>query len=346
MRISKILAALAAGTMLTATTIAAQAEGKLNIYNWAGYTPPDLVEKFEKETGIDVTIDTYDSNETLLAKLKAGGGGYDIIVTAHTFIEVEAKEGLIQKFNPKDLPNYKYLDKRFIDPSYDPESQYSLPYQWGTTSFAVDTAAYDKPIDSYDVLFNPPNELAGKIGMFKTTSDLIELAELYLGIPFCSEDPTEMQKVLDLLMKQKPSVKSYTGAAALRDLLVSGEVVMTSNYNGQIQRARRDKPTVKYIYPKEGVITWVDALAIPADAKNLENARKFADFLLAPENAGALSNHAGYANGSVGSEEFMKPELIEAPELHVPEGIKTEPMKTCSPVANELEAQIMTQLMQ
>ncbi|MFU0507553.1 extracellular solute-binding protein [Pseudaminobacter sp. NGMCC 1.201702] len=346
MRISNILTALAAGTMLTVTTIAAQAEGKLNIYNWAGYTPPELVEKFEKETGIDVTIDTYDSNETLLAKLKAGGGGYDIIVTAHTFIEVNAKEGLIQKFNPKDLPNFKYLDKKFVDPSWDPEGQYSLPYQWGTTSFAVDTAVYDKPIDSFETLFNPPAELAGKVGMLKGGSDLIAMAELYLGVPLCSEDPAEMQKVLDLLLAQKQSVKVYAGAAALRDQMVSGEIAMTSNYSGQVQRARADKKTVQYIYPKEGVIAWVDALAIPADAKNLENARKFADFLLAPENAGALSNHAGYSNGSVGSQEFMKPELIEAPELNVPEGIKTEPMKTCSPAANELEAQIMTQLMQ
>lgn len=346
MRFSKIMVALAAGTMLSAASFAAQAEGQLNIYNWAGYTPPELVEKFQKETGINVTIDTYDSNETLLAKLKAGGGGYDIIVTAHTFIEVNAMEGLIQKFNPKDLPNYKYLAKQFVDPSWDQEGQYSLPYQWGTTSFAVDRAVYDGPIDSFETLFNPPAELAGKVGMLRGGSDIIPMAQLYLGVPFCSEDPVEMQKVLDLLMAQKPAVKAYAGAAALRDLMVSGEISMTSNYSGQVQRSRREKDTVEYIYPKEGVIAWVDALAIPTDAQNFENARKFANFLLDPENAGALSNHAGYANGSVGSQEFMKAELVEAPELNVPEGLRTEPMKTCSPAANELEARIMTQLMQ
>lgn len=325
---------------------AAQAEGKLNIYNWAGYTPPDLVEKFQKETGIDVTIDTYDTNETLLAKLKAGGGGYDIIVTAHTFIPITAKEGLIQKFNPKELPNYSHLDKRFDNPSWDPEGQYSLPWQWGTTSFAVDTAVYDKPIDSLETLFNPPPELAGKVAMFKGASDLMALAELYLGVPMCSEDPTEMQKVLDLLLAQKPAVKVYAGAAAIREQMVSGEIAMGSTYSGQAKRTRADKPSVRYIYPKEGAISWVDALAIPADAKNFENARKFANFMLDPANAGALSNHAGYSNGSAGSEKFMKEELINAPEINVPEGTKTFPMVTCSEKAVELETQVMTRLMQ
>ncbi len=346
MKISMITSMIAGAALLAAATGSAHAEGKLNIYNWAGYTPPDLVEKFQKETGIEVTLDTYDSNETLLAKLKAGGGGYDIIVAGHVFIDVFAKEGLIQKFNPKDLPNFHYLDKRFVDPVWDPEGQYSIPYQWGTTSFAVDTAVYDKPIDSYETLFNPPPELAGRVGMFKNNTDLMALAELYLGVPFCSEDPAEMQKVLDLLLKQKPSVKVYTGAAALREQIVSGEIAMANNYNGQTQRARRDKSTVKYIYPKEGVVAWVDSLAIPADAKNFENARKFVNFLLDPENAGALSNHASYANGSIGSEKFMKPELADAPELHLPEGIKAVPMKSCSPAANDLEVQITTQVLQ
>jgi len=325
---------------------AAQAEGKLNIYNWAGYTPPDLVEKFQKEMGIEVTIDTYDTNETLLAKLKAGGGGYDIIVTAHTFIPVMAKEGLIQKFNPKELGNYSHLDKRFENPSWDPEGQYSLPWQWGTTSFAVDTAVYDKPIDSLETLFNPPAELAGKVAMFKGASDLMALAELYLGVPMCSENPAEMQRILDLLLAQKPAVKLYAGAAAIREQMVSGEIAMGSTYSGQAKRTRADKASVKYIYPKEGVITWIDALAIPADAKNFENARKFANFILDPANAGALSNHAGYSNGSVGSEKFMKEELISAPEINVPSDIKTFPMVTCSEKAVEFETEIMTRLMQ
>lgn len=324
----------------------AQAAGKLNIYNWAGYTPPDLVEKFQNEYDVQVTIDTYDTNETLLAKLKAGGGGYDIIVTAHTFIPIMAKEGLIQKFNPQELANYSHLDKRFVNPSWDPEGQYSLPWQWGTTSFAVDTVVYDKPIDSFETLFNPPPELAGKVAMFKGASDLMALAELYLGVPMCSEDPAEMQKVLDLLLAQKPAVKVYAGAAAIREQMVSGEIAIGSTYSGQAKRTRADKPSVKYIYPKEGVVSWVDALAIPADAKNAENARKFADFMLAPENAGALSNHAGYSNGSAGSEKFMKEELINAPEINVPAGTKTYPMLTCSEKSVELETQIMTRLLE
>ena len=143
-----------------------------------------MVTVFEKETGIKVSIDTYDTNEALLAKLKAGGGGFDIIVTSHAFIPIHIHEKLIQKINLKAMPDFKNLDKKFVDPQWEPEGDYTIPYQWGTTSFSVDTSIYNKPAESFEFLFNPPDELKDKIGLFKNPSDLLALAEVYLGIPF------------------------------------------------------------------------------------------------------------------------------------------------------------------
>lgn len=339
---------LLAGAALSAAVFAgpALAEGKLNIYNWAGYTPEDLVKKFEAETGVEVTIDTYDTNETLLAKLMAGGGGYDIIVTAHSFIPIHAGEKLIQPMGLKEMENYKYLDEQFKEANWNPEGDYAIPWQWGTTSFAVDTAAYDKPIDSYETLFSPPPELQGQVGMFKGQVDVITLAQLYLGIPFCSEEPAEMMKVLELLKAQKPHVKVYGGGASMREQLVSGELKLAAEYSGQVERGRREKASLSYIYPKEGVAGWVDVVAIPADAQNYENARKFVNFTLDPENAALITNHAGYASGVSASREFTKKELVEAPENNVPEGVKVIPLETCSAAANDLEAQVMTELME
>ncbi|MFV0475145.1 MAG: extracellular solute-binding protein, partial [Pikeienuella sp.] len=184
---------------------AAMAEGQLNIFNWAGYTPPDVVERFEKETGIDVTMDTYDSNETLLAKLQAGGGDFDIIVAGHSFVPLMVGEKLVQTVKLSEMENYGNLKPEFINPSYDPEGEFTAPYQGGSTAFMVDTAVYDKPIDSYEILFNPPPELEGKIGMLKSAPDVVMLAAQYLDLPFCSDDPATLQQVLDLLMEQKPA---------------------------------------------------------------------------------------------------------------------------------------------
>lgn len=331
---------------LAASAAPAYAEGKLNIFNWAGYTPPDVVERFEKETGIDVTIDTYDTNESMLAKLKAGGGDFDIIVAGHNFVPLLRDEKLAQKIGLAQLANYDNLKPDFIKPSYDPDGDYSAPWQGGSTSFLVDTAVYDKPIDSYETLFNPPPELQGKAGMLKGAADLIPVAEQYLGIPFCTEDPAELQKVLDLLLAQKPNVKVYSGGASLREQMVSGELAITQNYSGQALRSRRAKSTLSYIYPKEGVQTWQDVQLIPAQAQNYENARKWINFTMQPDVAAMISNHAGYANGIKGGDAGMKEELRTAPEINIPEGIPTKPTETCTPKGNELQDRIVTQLLQ
>ena len=341
----KRLSALLGMVMLVATN-PVHAEESLNIYNWAGYTPPDLVEKFQKETGIKVTVDTYDSNETLLAKLMAGGGGYDVIVTAHNFIPIHVAEKLIQPIKLKDMKNAKYLGKQFMATNWNPSDDYAVPWQWGTTSFAVDTAVYDKPVDSYETLFSPPPELQGKLGMFKSQNELITMSQLYLGIPFCSEDPAEMGKVLEVLKAQKPHVKVYGTSASMGEQMISGELAIESGYSGRIQRVRGDKSSVKYIYPKEGVAGWIDVIAVPADAKNYENARKFIDFTLLPENAAMITNFAGYSSGVPEAAKFYKPELAGAPEMAVPDGIPMIPLQTCSPAAAELETQVMTELME
>ena len=134
--IGAVMAALTIGTSSVRTA------GDLFLYNWTDYTAPDLVEKFESETGIKVTLDTYDSNETLLAKLKQGGGGYDIVVPSHNFVEILIKENLIQRINAKSLPGYDNIDAKWQGPAWDPGNEYTVPWQWGTTSFTVDSAVY------------------------------------------------------------------------------------------------------------------------------------------------------------------------------------------------------------
>jgi spermidine/putrescine transport system substrate-binding protein len=323
----------------------ASAQGELFIYNWTDYTNPDLITKFEAETGIKVTLDTYDSNETLLAKLKSGATGYDIIVPSHNFVPVFIQEGLLEPINAADLPGYSNIDARWQNPDWDPGSVYTIPWQWGTTSFTVNTEKYTEPVDSLKTLFEPPVELQGQLGMFTSPDEVITMAEIYLGLPSCNESAEDMKKVQELLLAQKPFVKLYS-SENIYERMAAAEVFMHQQWNGSAMRARVENPAVKYIFPKEGVITWMDNLAVAKGSPNKENAIKFIEFMMLPENAGLQSNFARYANGIAGSEAFMDADLSSAPEVGIPEGVIARFTPACSAKAIELMDRVWTKVKQ
>jgi len=341
----KLLPIVAAVAGMVAGTQAARADGDLFLYNWTDYTSPELIEKFEAETGIKVTLDTYDSNETLLAKLKQGGGGYDIVVPSHNFVDIMIREGLLRKIDARSLPGYENIDPKWQGPPWDPENAYTVPWQWGTTSFTVDTARYGGDIDTYAVLFEPPEELQGSIGMFNSPDDVMSMAQIYLGVPLCNESPDDMKKVQALLEQQKPHVKVYNSDGIL-ERLVSGDTAIHSNWNGYSLRARKEKASLRYAYPKEGTLSWFDNVAVPVGARNYDNALAFVAFMLQPENAAVQSNFAGYANGISGSEAFMSAELKAAPEVNAPAGVKAVFTRSCSEKAIKLADRVWTKLKQ
>ena len=323
----------------------AMAQGQLFLYNWTDFTSPDLIKKFEKETGIKVTLDTFDSNETLLAKLQAGGGGYDIVCITHNYVPIHMQEGLLQKINALQLKGYDNIIDSLKSPPWDPGNLYTVPFQHGTTSFSVNTDVYKGDINTLKILFEPPPELQGKIAMFNSPDEVIPMALIYLGYELCNENPKEMKEVQDLLLKQKPHVKVYSTDGIL-ERLISGDVAIHMNWNGYAMRTRQKNPSIKYAYPVEGITSWVENMAVPKDAKNRENAIKFIEFMLQPENAALESNFARYANGIKGSTEFMDEDLRSAPELFVPEGVKTIFTATCSEKSIKLTDKVWTKLMQ
>ena len=337
-----LLGLASVGLGLTATI--ASADGELQLYNWTDYTSPELIEKFEEETGISVTLDTYDSGETLLAKLQSGAAGYDIAIPTHNFVPILISEGLIQPINASELDGYDRIVPNLASPWWDEGNVYSIPWHWGTTSFTVDTAVYSGNVDDYDVIFNPPEELAGQVAMFKSPDEVITMAQVALGLPFCSEDPNEMQQVLDLLMGQKPDVKTYNSDGIL-ERLVSGDVSAHQNWNGYSLLARKEKPSLQYAFPEEGVVAWADSLVVPKGAPNYDNAITFIEFMLEPENIAIQSNSSGYANGIIGSEAFMAEGLKDAAELSPPEGTSLKFIESCSPKAVELQNRVWTALL-
>ncbi|MCF8068975.1 MAG: extracellular solute-binding protein [Desulfobacterales bacterium] len=340
--------AILAVSLFLVTTLCfgnALAEENLFIYSWTDYTSPEMLKKFEKETGIKVTLDTFDTNESLLAKLKAGGGGYDIVVPSHNFIPIFVDEGLLMEINAPELKGYENIMSKYKSPPWDPGNKYSIPWQTGTTSFSINTDVYKGDIDTYKIMFDPPPELQGKIAMFGSADEVIGMALIYLGFDQCNQSSDEMKKVMDLLMAQKPYVKVYNSDGILERLL-SGDVALHMNWNGYALRVRNENPAIKYAYPKEGVMSWMDNLAVPKDAQNKENAIKFLEFMMQPENAGIQSNFARYANGIEGSAEFMDDELKAAPEINVPSNVNLIFSLACPEKSIKLYDKVWTKLKQ
>ena len=325
------------------------AAGKLNLYNWADYTPDALIEKFEKETGISVTVDTYDSNETLLAKLQAGGGstGYDLAVPSQHFVEIMIKEGLIEKVDGiKDMPNYKYVAEQFQGPSFDPNQDYSTPWQMGSASWAYRADSYSGDGSSMMEFFKPSEEVCGKVAVFKSPEEVVNMAHLALGSNFCSEDPNEMQAVMDLLIEQKKCVAVYS-SEGINERLMSGEVIMHAHWDGYSQVGKWEGvDDLTYAYPKEGVVGWFDSLVMPKGAKNVEEAKAFMNFVMHPENMAMLSNFAAYANAIPESSKYLSEDMKNATNIQVPDGIPVKFGQACNKESQALIDKVWTKLMQ
>ncbi len=323
---------------------AAHAEGSLNIYNWGNYTSPEMIEKFEQEYNIDVTITDYDSNTTALAKIEAGGHGFDIVVPTHSYMGVYIDKGLLMKPGIPEMENYGNISEQWKNVEWDPNREYSVPWQWGTTGVAVNTSAYDGDINTSAVFLDPPEELVGKVNVVPEMQDVMNLTLFYVGGEPCTTDKEMLKKARDVLIEAKPKWMSMD--YGMTEKLSNGDVMASVNWNGSTFRARNNNEDVAYGYPKEGYPVWMDSAAILSDAQNVENAKLFLNFIMEPENAAMLSSFARYANGIDGSEEFMPEDMKSAPEIVVPEELKAAGRFTtaCPAEAQEFYTAIWTEL--
>jgi spermidine/putrescine transport system substrate-binding protein len=331
---------------ITAMTIAAGqalAEGELHIYNWGDYTSPELIKKFEDQFKVKVTLDSYDSNETMLSKVRAGNSGYDIVVPSDYTVKIMIDDGLLEKTEPASMANAKNIDPRFLNVYWDDGRHYSVPWQFGKTNFVVDTAKYKGDIDTLSILFNPPDELKGQINILDDINSVMHATERYVGVPRCGADKADLKKVNDALMAAKPFWKTFSYDTDAK--MNSGDVIATQTWNGMAYRIRQKMPTVKFAYPKEGVEGWMDNVSVLKGAKNIENAKLFQNFIMDPENAAMISNFAGYDNGIAGSHAFMSKDLAASPELNPPAGApEAEFVPPCSPEVVEIYNKIWTNL--
>lgn len=338
---TRLLLGTAAGL---AFATAAAAQGELQLYNWGNYTSPELLEKFKAETGITVTVTDYDSNDTALAKVEAGGAGFDLVVPSANYVPIWIEKGLVQELDLTKIPNHANIAPDWMNVDYDPGRKYSIPWQWGTTGVAVNKTVYGGDINTSAIWLEPPEELKGKINVTPEMNDVLALATMYAGGQTCSEDAEVMKKVRDLLVAAKPNWMSMD--YGMEEKMASNDVPASVYWNGAILRARLKNPDVQYGYPKEGYILWMDQVMLLQDAQNVEEAYQFLNFIAAPENAAMISGFARYANGIAGSDQFMPDDMKDAPEIVIPAEFADKGvfLKTCTGKAQEYITAIWTEL--
>lgn len=327
-----------------AVTGAAQAAGNLNIYNWGNYTNPELIKKFGETYDIKVSITDYDSNTTALTKIEAGGHGFDIVVPSANYVPIYVGKGLLLEARPDQMKNFSNVAGRWRDVSWDPGRHYTVPWQWGTTGVAVNKSAYSGDPNTSAIFLDPPAELVGKVNVVPEMGDVLALSIMYVGGEPCTEDKVVLKKVRDMLVAAKPKWMSMD--YGMTEKLSNNDVMATVNWNGSTFRARLNNPDVVYGYPKEGYPIWMDSVAILTDAKNVENAKLFMDFIMEPENAALISAFARYANGIDGSEPFLPADMKTATEIVIPAEYASAGkfLPTCPPAAQALYTAIWTEL--
>lgn len=330
--------------LLLASTTLASAEGTLQLFNWGNYTSPELLAKFEAETGIKVTVTDYDSNDAALAKVEAGGSGFDMVVPSANYIQIWAEKGLIVPLDDSKLKNKGNIAPEWQEVVWDPGRKFSIPWQWGSTGVAVNTKVYSGDINTSDIFLNVPPELVGKINVVPEMTDIVNLAIMWAGGEPCTEDTEVLKKARDALIAAKPNWISMDYGAT--EKLSNNDWAASVNWNGSTMRARLANPDVAYGYPKEGYPLFMDSITLLKDAKNVEEAYKFLDFIMIPENAAMISSFARYANGIAGSDAFMPEDMKTAPEVVTPEQFRAAGkfLPTCSPKAQEYITAIWTEL--
>ena len=275
----------------------------VNVFNWGEYISDasgdvNVLKEFEAETGIKVNYTTYATNEELYSKLKSSGANYDVIIPSDYMISRLIAEGMLEKINFANVPNYEYIMDEYKDLDFDPANEYSAPYTWGTVVLIYNTKHITKPVDSWDILWDA--DYSGKIIMFNNSRDAFGLTLKKLGYSLNTTDTGELEKAKDELTRQKDLLQGYF-MDEIFNKMGNGEAWVAPYYAGDALTMMDENPDLAAAYPKEGTNRFVDSMCIPKGAKNKENAEAFINFMLRPEIAAANCGYIGYSTPNNGA---------------------------------------------
>lgn len=292
---------------------------QLFFYNWSDYIDPAVLEQFEAEYGVRVVVDTYDSNEDMLAKVRAGNSGYDIVVPSDYAVQIMIAEGLAAPIDQTLLTNIVHLDPNLLDQYFDKGNAYSIPYMYGITGIAYNTKFFPNGIDSWAAILEPSQvaPFAGKFSMLDDARETPGAALRYIGQSLNSTDPAALARVKEILLAQKPYLAAYNSSDVNRKL-ASEEYVLAHSWSGSAMQARNGlgdefsgNPNIAFVIPKEGGMIWMDNMVILKDSPNAYTAHVFMNFLMRPEIAAQIAEYVGYLTPNKDALALLSPEIRE-----------------------------------
>jgi putrescine transport system substrate-binding protein len=334
MSIKSVLAAAASALLVlgTGATSAQEEEKVLNVYNWSDYIAEDTIRNFERETGIKVRYDNFDTNEIVHAKLVAGKTGYDIVIPSSHWAKLQIDGGLLRKLDKSQLPNL-----RFMDPSVqaqlarmDPGNDHMVTWLWGFTTVGINVdkvkaalGSTPMPDNAWDLVFKP--EYISKlkscgVSFLDSATEVVPAALHYLGKPSFSKNTADYAQAAALLKSVRPHVTLFSSSGYINDM-ASGSICLALGWNGDISQARQraiDGKTgqnIQVLMPRTGGLLFFDVMVIPADAARPGNAHKFINYIMRPEVHASLTNKVFYANPNTDSRKHVKPDVANNPTV-------------------------------
>jgi spermidine/putrescine transport system substrate-binding protein len=298
-----------------------QLADEIFLYTWVEYIDPEIYTQFEEECGVKVTETNFDSNETLLATLQAGGADYDIVVPSDYMVQIMVEEGMLMELDWNVITNIQHMDSLNVNQYFDPDQKYTVPYFWGTSGFAVDTNVVTDVVPSWSMMFDPESPYCGKISMLDDERETIGAALMYLGYSINDTDPAHLEEAKNLLIEQSACVKAYDSQTN-DDLIISGETVLGHMWTGDAILAGLPdyggREGIVYVIPEEGTTIWQDNMAIPVGAPNAYTAMVFMNYVHDPEVAAQNAEYVGYGTPNAAAKEFMDPDILADEGIYPP----------------------------
>ena len=301
--------------------------GQVIVYNWGEYIDPEIIDLFEEETGIDVIYEEFETNEIMYPKIQSGAIAYDVVCPSDYMIQRMIENDLLAEINYDHIPNLKYIGDNYMKMSrqFDPENKYSVPYLWGTVGILYNKKMVDEPVDSWGILWDKKYE--DSILMQDSVRDAFAVALKYLGYSLNSTDLDELEAAKNLLIEQKPLVQAYV-IDQVRDKMIGGEAALGVIYSGEALYCRQENPDLDYVIPKEGTNIWIDSWVIPKNAKNVENAEAFINFLCRPDIAKMNFDYITYSIPNTAGRDLIEDESLRNSPIAFPDDSKLENCET------------------
>jgi len=308
------LAAVLAGL---ATAPSSRGGEQLNLFIWSEYIPDEVLREFEKRHGCKVVVDLYEEAESMMAKLQAAGGAYDVIVPPDHTVAALIQLRLIAPLDLAKIPNLKNLDPKFASPPFDPGNRHTVAYQWGTVGVYARKDPAAALEESWSVFFDPAKQ-RGDFMLIDSMRDLIGAGLKHGGHSLNSTNPRELKEVRDLLTQAKRRAKGFVGSVGAKNAVLGKTARYAIAYNGEAARGMAEDPETHFFIPKEGSQIWMDNLAVVRGSKKKDLTEKFLNFVLEPEIGAKISNYTQFSTPNAAARPLIEKALLENPAIYPP----------------------------